>query len=68
MLQGLYGEEPPDVAAPLLRDLARLAVVLDLETVMVLVLECLDYIHKVDVGLLDVEVERVNLLERVDGL
>ena len=68
VFQGLHWEEPPDVAAPLLRDLARLAVVCNLEVVMVLVLEVLDNVHQMDVGLLDVKVQRVHLLESMDGL
>lgn len=62
------GEKPPDIGPPGLRDLARLAVILNIEAVMVFVLELLYDIHQVDVGLLDVEIKWVDLLKGVNGL
>lgn len=51
-----------------MRNLARLTVVPDVKVVMVLVLVLLNDIHQMDVGLLNIKVERVDLLESVNGL
>ena len=44
-LEGLHGEEPPDVAPPSFRELTGLAVVLQSEAMMVLILELFHDVH-----------------------
>lgn len=39
-----------------------------LEAVMVLVLKFFYHVHEVDVGFLDIEIERIDFLERMDCL